>query len=263
MTERILIKGGIVLTQDPAARRAAARRHPRRGRQDRRGRPGPERPTARRSSTPPATSSSPASSTPIATRGRRRSGRARRTSRWSPTSARSSTSSRPHYRPEDVLRGEPLGRPRVHQRGHHDARRLVAHHEHAGPRRRRDQGPPGHRHPIGLRVRLPEHVAPGLVVRAGLGRQRRADRRRPGPHGSEAPAQRRPRPHHDGPRHARHELLQARCRAVRVGARQGARHQHHRPRRDGPVRLHEDAGRRASRTWACSTRTRPTSTRRT
>ena len=41
------------------------------------------------------------------------------------------------------LRGQPLGRPRVHQRGHHDARRLVAHHEHAGPRRRGDPGPPG------------------------------------------------------------------------------------------------------------------------
>ena len=42
-------------------------------------------------------------------------------------------------------RGEPVGRPRVHQRGHHDARRLVAHHEHARPRRRRGQGPPGRR----------------------------------------------------------------------------------------------------------------------
>ena len=46
----------------------------------------------------------------------------------------------PHYRPDDVLRGEPVGRARVHQRGHHDARRLVAHHEHAGPRRRGDPG---------------------------------------------------------------------------------------------------------------------------
>ena len=43
------------------------------------------------------------------------------------------------------LRGQPVGRPRVRQRGHHDARRLVAHHEHAGPRRRGDPGPPGER----------------------------------------------------------------------------------------------------------------------
>ena len=35
------------------------------------------------------------------------------------------------------LRRQPVGLARVHQRGHHDARRLVAHHEHAGPRRRR------------------------------------------------------------------------------------------------------------------------------
>ena len=42
----------------------------------------------------------------------------------------------PLYRPEDVLRGQSVGLARVHQRGHHDAGRLVAHHEHAGPRRR-------------------------------------------------------------------------------------------------------------------------------
>ena len=39
-------------------------------------------------------------------------------------------------------------------------------------------------------------------------------------------------------------------------------HQHHGPRRDGPLRLHEDAAAR-SRRWTCSTRTRRTSTRRT
>ena len=44
----------------------------------------------------------------------------------------------PHYRPDDVHAAQPVGRARVHQRGHHDARRLVAHHEHAGPRRRGD-----------------------------------------------------------------------------------------------------------------------------
>ena len=41
------------------------------------------------------------------------------------------------------------------------------------------------------------------------------------------------------PGDARHELLQAGGRALRVGAREGARHQHHGPRRHGPVRLHE------------------------
>ena len=70
-------------------------------------------------------------------------------------------------------------------------------------------------------------------------------------------------PDHDGPRHARHELLQGGRRPLRVGARQGARHQHHRPRRDGPLRLHEDAAARPQGAWTCSTRTRPTSTRRT
>ena len=53
--------------------------------------------------------------------------------------------------------------------------------------------------------------------------------------------ERRPGPRHHGPRHPRHQLLQARRRPVRVGAGQGARYQHHGPRRDGPVRLHEDA----------------------
>ena len=43
------------------------------------------------------------------------------------------------------------------------------------------------------------------------------------------------------------ELLQARRRPPRLGAGQGARPQHHRPRRDGPVRLHEDAGHRPAR----------------
>ena len=51
--------------------------------------------------------------------------------------------------------------------------------------------------------------------------------------------------------------------APRLGAGQGARHQHHGPRRDGPLRLHEDADHRACATWTCCTRTRPTSTPRT
>ena len=41
MTDRLLIKGGIVLSQDPAARRDRRRRHPRRGRHDRGRRQGP------------------------------------------------------------------------------------------------------------------------------------------------------------------------------------------------------------------------------
>ena len=46
-----------------------------------------------------------------------------------------------------------------------------------------------------------------------------------------------PRDH--GPRHPRHRLLQARGRPLRMGAGQGARAQHHGPRRHGPLRLHE------------------------
>ena len=87
----------------------------------------------------------------------------------------------PKYRPRGRPRREPVGRARVPQRGHHDARRLVAHHEHRRPRRRRDRGPPGHRHPVGVRVRLPEHVAPGWWFGPDWTRQRRADRRRPRP----------------------------------------------------------------------------------
>ena len=41
-----------------------------------------------------------------------------------------------------------------------------------------------------------------------------------------------------------------------------ARHQHHGPRRDGPLRLHEGPDRRCA-TWTSCTRTRPTSTPRT
>ncbi len=52
---------------------------------------------------------------------------------------------------------------------------------------------------------------------------------------------------HDGPRDPRPQLLQARRRQARLGARQGARPQHHRPRGDGPVRLHQDADHGAPR----------------
>ena len=102
MTDRILIKDAIVLTQDPDAGRAAASRHPRRGRHDRRRRAEPAGSRRRRSSTPRATSSSRASSTPTATPGRRRSGRAPRTTRWAPTSAAILDKFAPNYRPDDV-----------------------------------------------------------------------------------------------------------------------------------------------------------------
>ncbi len=144
------------------------------------------------------------------------------------------------------LRRQPVGLARVHQRGHHDARRLVAHHQHARACRRRYPRVAGVEHPVGLRLRVRQHLARRLVVRAGL-RGQRADLRRPrcSPD-PEAVLQLRRRADHDGARHPRAELLQARRRPARLASRQGARTQHHRPRRDGPVRLHQDAGHHAS-----------------
>ena len=57
------------------------------------------------------------------------------------------------------VRRQPVGLARVHQRGHHDARRLVAHHEHAGPRRRGHPRPAGVEDPVRVRLRVREHVA--------------------------------------------------------------------------------------------------------
>ena len=57
------------------------------------------------------------------------------------------------------LRGQPVGRARVRQRRDHDARRLVAHHEHARSCGRGDPRAAGVGYPVGLRLRLPEHVA--------------------------------------------------------------------------------------------------------
>ena len=144
-------------------------------------------------------------------------------------------------------RGQPLGRPRVHQRGHHDPRRLVAHHEHAGSRRRRDQGPSGIPHPVGLRLRLRQHLAPGLVVRTGLDRQRADRRRRRRASHPEAVLQLRRRSDHDVARDPWPGVLPAGRRAPRLGAGEGARDQHHGPCRDGPVRGDEDADRQAPR----------------
>ena len=179
MADRILIKNGDRPDPGPVPRRAAAGRRPHRGRHDRgrraeplrRGRPGHRR---RRRHRDPGLHRH-ATATP----GRRRSGRAPRTTRWSRTSARSSTSSPRTTGPTTSTPRNLLGRARVHQRRDHDARRLVAHHEHRRPRRRGDPRPRRSRDPVGLRLRLRQHVAPGLVVRAGLRRQRADHRRRP------------------------------------------------------------------------------------
>ena len=115
----------------------------------------------------------------------------------------------PHYRPDDVYAGEPVGRARVHQCRDHDARRLVAHHQHPGPRRRGDPRAAGVEDPVGVRVRVRQHVPRRLVVRPRL-RGQRADlgrpRRAPDP---EAVLQLRRRPDHDGARDPRAQLLQA------------------------------------------------------
>ena len=70
----------------------------------------------------------------------------------------------PLYRPEDVYAERPRGRARVHQRRHHHARRLVAHQQHARSSGRGDPRPEGSGHPLALRVRQREHVAGGLLV---------------------------------------------------------------------------------------------------
>ena len=147
----------------------------------------------------------------------------------------------PNYRPDDVYAGNLWGALECANAGHHDPRRLVAHHEHAGPRRRGGPRPAGVGHPVRVRLRLPEHLAPGLVVRPRLRGQPPEDRRRPGPPPPDPVLQLERQPGHDGARHARHELLSRGRRPLRVGAGQGARPQHHGPRRDVPLRLHQDA----------------------
>ena len=161
---------------------------------------------------------------------------------------RSSTSSRPHYRPDDVLRRQPVGRARVHQRGHHDARRLVAHHEHAGPRRRGD--PRASRSPASGRssptASGTRRSRTGGSGRTTTGSVLTID-------GDDARRIRKQYFNSDDGRITMAlatrgtELLQARRRPPRLGAGQGARAQHHGPRRDGPVRLHEDPDRQAPR----------------
>ena len=111
------------------------------------------------------------------------------------------------------LRGEPVGRARVHQRGHHDARRLVAHHEHAGPRRRRrseglqDSGIRSvFAYGFGNTSLVDWWFGPDYTgsVLTSDGPTTRAD--------PEAVLQLRRRADHDGPRDPRPELLQARGR---------------------------------------------------
>ena len=183
MTDRILIKDAIVLTQDHAlgelpgadiliegdrSPRSATTCRGRRRRGHRRRR---------------ATSSSRASSTPTGTRGRRRSGRARRTTRSVAYFGAILDKFAPNYRPDDVYAANLWGALECINAG---ITTLVdwSHimntpdHADAAVKGLQDIG-----HPLGLRVRLPEHVDPGLVVRAGLRGQRRADRRRRGaPH---------------------------------------------------------------------------------
>ncbi len=141
------------------------------------------------------------------------------------------------------LRRQPVGLARVHQCRDHDACRLVAHHELAGPRRCRDPRPPGvaasgRSSPSASRTPRsqdwwfgPDYAGSVLI-----------DRRRPAPAGSAtqyfnsdeglitmALATRGP------------NFCQRGGRTPGLGAREGARSQHHGPRGDVPVRLHQDA----------------------
>ena len=105
----------------------------------------------------------------------------------------------PHYRPDDVFAANQWGSLECINAGHHDAGRLVAHHEYAGPRGRGDPRPRGEPHPLGLRLRLSQHLASGLVVRARLRGQHPDQRRRRGPPDQGPVLQLRCRPDHDGP----------------------------------------------------------------
>ncbi len=118
-------------------------------------------------------------------------------------------------------------------------------------------------HPVGLRVGLPEHVAPGLVVRARLGRQRRDDRRRPRPPDPQGRPERRP-----GPRSRWRWPRAARTSASPTSfASSGSSPGSSASTSRSTSRWTGSATRRcscaASRRWISSTRTRRTSTRRT
>ena len=171
MTDRMLIKGGIVLTPGPGARRAGRRRRPGRGRQDRGRRPEPVRRRRAdhrrdRRHRHPGLHRHPPPHVGDVDPDLRAGLRADHLLRLDPRQVRAALPARRR------LRRQPVGLARVHQRGHHDAGRLVAHHEHARPRRRGDPRPPGLEDPVRLRLRLREHVARRLVVRPGLHGQR-------------------------------------------------------------------------------------------
>ena len=153
----------------------------------------------------------------------------------------------PHYRPEDVHAATLWGALEDINAGITglvDWAHIINTPDHADAG---DPGTPGVGAPVRVRVRLRQHVPRRLVVRAGLHGQRPAHRRARRASDPSAVLQLRRRPHDDGPRDARHRLLQARRRPLRMGAGQGARAEHHGPRRDGSLRLHEGPDHRAPR----------------
>ena len=256
MSTKTLIRGGTVLTMDPAIGdlpqgdvlieddKIAAVEHTtierrRRGRRRR-----------------PAASSSPGSSTPTGTPGRPRSAacaperHARRLLRRDPGHLRARSTGR-----EDVYASQPRRLAGVPQRRHHHAGRLVAHQQHARAPRRRDPRPAGDRDPRPVRLRQREHLAGRLLVRE---QDRHPGRRRtPGPR--HLLLLRRRAAHH-GAGHPRARLLRRRRGARRVGAGPRARHPDHRARRRWAGWPAGSAWSSSSTTSACSARTPPTST---
>ncbi len=262
MADRILIKNAIVLTQDPSLGELPRGRHPgrRRHHRGRRAEPVGGRRAGhrcRRRHRDPGLHRHPPPHVGDVDPDVRPGLRADHLLRLDPRQVRSAL---PAGR---RARGEPLGRARVHQRGHHDARRLVAHHEHAGPRGRGDRGAPGHGHPVGVRLRLRQHVAPGLVVRAGLHGQRPHVGRRRRPPAAEAVLQlRRPARHHGASQRAAPASASPTSSAT-TGSwpRSSASTSRSTSRWTASATRSSRSSRCA--TWTCCTRTRRTSTART
>ncbi len=84
----------------------------------------------------------------------------------------------PHYRPDDVLAANRWGALESLNAGITTLVDWSHIMNTPAPRGRGDPRPPGHGDPVGLRVRLREHVARRLVVRSGLHGQRPDLRRR-------------------------------------------------------------------------------------